>query len=58
MTDDNTTPFRPPLKPVPAASRCRCGAWLPHGSTARKTAHGEYYDCYACRPRDTEPVGY
>gem|GEM_PF-5637406 len=40
------------LKPVPHATRCRCGNMLPHGATARyDKAERLYYDCHICRPR-------
>jgi hypothetical protein len=35
---------------TPALLRCRCGCWLPMGSTASRDARGRH-DCVACRPR-------
>ena len=39
-----------PFLRTPTLIRCRCGCWLPQGSTASRDARG-WYDCVACRPR-------
>jgi hypothetical protein len=36
------------------AAQCRCGMWLPRGSTAKHDGNPYYpYHCVACRPRET-----
>jgi len=41
------------LKPTPYAVRCRCGAQLPKGATAKWDAKDRlWYDCYICRKRE------
>jgi len=42
-----------PMKPVPRATRCRCGTYLPKGAMVRwDEDYREYYDCAVCRPRE------
>ena len=41
----------PPIHPIMYAARCRCGAHLPKGATARVDIRAGIYDCVACRPR-------
>lgn len=42
-----------PYLQTPTLIRCRCGSWLPRGSTGERDEKGNWYNCFACRPRST-----